>query len=297
MLTINWARNILKSLDSIKRSGTTAKWDMNPALYEELIFSWKRKIVNIIFEHRIHNNMILNFDETSFGFTLPDQGSQSISIANVDDKRQINGTFPFRFNISSRFLPFQLIHGGVIDRCHPIVKFPESFNITYSQNDWSYEGIVIEYFRKIIFPFLAKKRKGLNLLDDTKVPLIVAVFKATDSVNELLQKRDCVFVQGFNNYTNLFQPLDVSVNKSTKCYIVGRLKDWCTEKVLKQLNHGVQTHDVKVVDEEVFHLWAVVGDFWTVQLRVFVNCSSLRRLFAGGSDEVPVLHKVVLSGF
>ena len=46
-LTKKWARGILKLLDRVKRDGTTAKREMNPALYEEHTFTWKRKIYKI----------------------------------------------------------------------------------------------------------------------------------------------------------------------------------------------------------------------------------------------------------
>ena len=49
-LTTIWAREILKSLDWVKRRGTTAKREMNLALYEELTFTWKTKIAVAIFE-------------------------------------------------------------------------------------------------------------------------------------------------------------------------------------------------------------------------------------------------------
>ena len=52
-LATKWARGVLKSLDWVKRRYTTAKGEMNPGLYEELTFSWKRKIPNPIFEHKI----------------------------------------------------------------------------------------------------------------------------------------------------------------------------------------------------------------------------------------------------
>ena len=42
-LSTKWAPNVFKSLDWVKRRGT-AKKEMNPALYEELTFSWKIKI-------------------------------------------------------------------------------------------------------------------------------------------------------------------------------------------------------------------------------------------------------------
>ena len=59
-----WAKNILKSMDWVKRRGTTAKREMNPTLYKELTFSWTRNIANVIYEYQINNDMILNFDQT-----------------------------------------------------------------------------------------------------------------------------------------------------------------------------------------------------------------------------------------
>ena len=74
-LTTKWARGILKSLDWVKRRGTTSNREMNPALYEELTFSWKRKIANVLFEHSIHDDMILNFDQAPLGFTAPNKAT------------------------------------------------------------------------------------------------------------------------------------------------------------------------------------------------------------------------------
>ena len=162
-LTTKWARGVLKSLCWIKRRYTTAKREMNPVLYEELKFSWKRKIVNAIFEHKIQKEMILNFDQTAFGFTAPKKstftgrGIHSVPIANVVDKRQITATFCV--NIVGDFLPVQLIYRGVTDKCHSKVKFPESFHITHSQNHWSNEDVVMEYLKKVIFPYIESKRE------------------------------------------------------------------------------------------------------------------------------------------
>ena len=68
--------------------------------------------------------MILNFDQIALGFTAPNKsiftgkGVHSVTIANVDDKRQITATFCV--NIIGDLLPVQLIYGGVTD---PKVKF------------------------------------------------------------------------------------------------------------------------------------------------------------------------------
>ena len=98
----------------------------------------------------------MNFDQIALGFKAPNKskftakGVDSVPIANVDDKRQITATFCI--NIVGDFLPVQLIYGGITDKCHPKVKFPESFCTTHSQNHWSHEDIVMEYLKKIILP-------------------------------------------------------------------------------------------------------------------------------------------------
>ena len=70
---------------------------------------WERKIANAML-------LILSFDQTPQGFTAPNKATvaQSVLIANVDDKRQIRGTFCVK--ISGEDLSIQLIPLGVTDR-------------------------------------------------------------------------------------------------------------------------------------------------------------------------------------
>ena len=173
--------------------------------------------------------MILNFDQTVLGFTAPNKstftgkGVHSVPIANVDHKRQI--TASFCVNIVGDFLPVQLIYRGVTDKCHPKVKFPESFHITHSQNHRSNEDTVMEYLKKIIFPYIKSKRQ------DAKALLIFDVFKGqtTSAVIDLLKRNDIIAIHVPNNHSDLSQTLDISVNKSAKCFIAGKYQDWYAE--------------------------------------------------------------------
>ena len=128
------------------------------------------------------------------------------------------------------------------------VKFPESFHITHSHNHWSKEDIGMEYLKKIIFPYIKSKCKGLKLPENAKMWLILDVFEeqTTSAVNDLQKKNDIIAIHVLNNQTNLFQPLDISVNKSAKCFIAEKYQDWYAKKVLQQLSRGVATHNVKV---------------------------------------------------
>ena len=170
----------------------------------------------------------------------------TVPIANLDDKRQITGTFCV--NMTGEFLPIQLIYAGTTPRCHPTIKFPNSFHITHSSNHWSNEPIVMEYLKKIIFPYLKKKRESLKLQSDAKALLIFDVFKrqTTSAVNELLKKTTLSSFMYATTTTNLFQSLDISVNKSAKAFIAGKDQDWYAEKVQEQLLKGVNPHNIKV---------------------------------------------------
>ena len=250
-LTTKWVRGVLKHLDWVKSHYTTGKREINPALYEELTFSWKRQIANAIFQHKIQIEMILNFDRTALGFTAPNKstftgkGFDSAPIANVDDKRQI--TANFCINIVVDFLPVQLIYRGVTDIGHPKVKFPGLSHIIHSQNHWSNEDIGMECLNKIIFLYIKSKHQALKLPENARALLIFDLFKGltTSAVNDFLKKNDIIAIYVINNYTNLFQPLDISMNKSIKCLIAEKYQDWNAEKVLQKLNRGVAAHDVK----------------------------------------------------
>ena len=103
----------------------------------------------------------------------------------------------------------------------------------------------MEYL-KIIFPYIKSKRQALKPPENAKALLIFDVFKGqTSAVNNLLKKNDIIVIHVPNNHTNLFQPLDISVNKSAKCSIADKFQNRYAE-VFQQLNTGVTAHDFKV---------------------------------------------------
>ena len=65
-------------------------------------------------------------------------------------------------------------------------------------------------------------------------------------VTKLLLKYKCIFILVPNNPKNLFQLLDISVNKSAECFLEDEYENWCANEVLKQLARGVKTCEVNV---------------------------------------------------
>ena len=96
---------------------------MNPALYDKLDFTWKKKIAEALYEHKIPSDLILSFDQTLLGFaslsktTFTERNSPIVPIANSDDKHQITGTFTV--NLWGKFLHMQLIYTGTTKLYHP----------------------------------------------------------------------------------------------------------------------------------------------------------------------------------
>ena len=76
--------------------------------------------------------------------------------------------------------------------------------------------------------------------------LIFDVFKgqATPAVNDLLKDNNCIVQHVPNNHTNLFQPLDISVNKSAKSFISDKYQEWYASEVTSQLGKGVNLYKV-----------------------------------------------------
>lgn len=106
------------------------------------------------------------------------------------------------------------------------------------------------FFFFLIFPFPANKRNQLNLPYVAKALLIFDVFEyrfwITNTLNQLFQRNNCIFIRVSSSHTHFFQPLDISLNKSAKSYIAGRYQNWYAYKVFGQLNRDDQAHDVNV---------------------------------------------------
>ena len=92
-LTTKCDRGILKWLDWVEIRGTAAKREINPTLYEDLTFTWKRKISSAISERSIYKEMSLNFNLMPLGYTEPDKATFGKKDAPSLSKCQIVGTF------------------------------------------------------------------------------------------------------------------------------------------------------------------------------------------------------------
>ena len=77
--------------------------------------------------------------------------------------------------------------------------------------------------------------------DDQKSLIIMD----TDVIHKLCQKNNCIIVIVPHNLTNVFQPLEISVNRSAKNFLTNQYNQWFSERVAAQLSRGKEPCDVK----------------------------------------------------
>ena len=162
-LTEDWARHLLKSMEWVKRKGSTGKVEPSENFLQEV---YQREISRIILNHDNPLDLVLNLDQTPLSYVSPGKytfclkGTTTVPIGGVDDKRQITGTVTF--SSSGVFLPTQLIYQGKTKRCLPKFKFPKEFHVTYTKNHWSNFEKCVELFKKVIF--YKQRRRNLDIL-------------------------------------------------------------------------------------------------------------------------------------
>lgn len=72
------------------------------------------------------------------------EGLKRVEVAGLGDERQL--TAVLAASLAGDFLPPQVIYSGKTQRCLPTTKFPEDWNITYTENHWATTELHIKKF-------------------------------------------------------------------------------------------------------------------------------------------------------
>ena len=184
----SWARNIHNEVERNgkkmkRRMATTSKIPVAPALLEEEKYTFQRNIITLVKNHKIPEELILNYDQTPLSFvctsntTLEVRGSKSVPIVGKGKQKQITGSFPSE----CRWRLF----ADAINLCRKNRSLSSKWNklsrrihyITHTPSHWSCEKSAIEHLEKVVFPYLSKKREQLKMPKNQKALLIFDVFK------------------------------------------------------------------------------------------------------------------------
>ena len=111
----NWARGVLKSMDWVKRKGTTEKVKLSPQFFlAEEKFASQIVISTVVYNHDIPADPVIKLDPTPLSYVCPGKytfnsnGAKNVPIKNVDRKRLITATFAL--SATGEFLPMRLIY-------------------------------------------------------------------------------------------------------------------------------------------------------------------------------------------
>ena len=101
-------------MECSKSRGTTSKREINPALYEEVRFSLKKNIVNLVLQHNIPDELILNLDQISLGLVsaskVAPSGSHTVStiylgFSLLNGFQRSNFTIHIKYQVTKDKLP------------------------------------------------------------------------------------------------------------------------------------------------------------------------------------------------
>ncbi|KAK3084172.1 hypothetical protein FSP39_009403 [Pinctada imbricata] len=198
--------------------------------YVENLEKEKEKFLNDVNSKIEHNDipckLVINRNKTGINivpvsqWTMAVEGAKRVEIQGIDDKRQITGTFAG--SMDGVFLPMQLIYGGKTDKCHPKYKFPQGFHITHSGNHWANEETMIQYIDKIICQYVSNKIDELDLPLGQKALVIFDCCRGqiTEQFRAHLKSKCLLDSTIPPNCTDKLQPMDVSVNKCAKDFLM-----------------------------------------------------------------------------
>ena len=101
--------------------------------------------------------------------------------------------------------------------------------------------------KKILIPYIKRKREELNVPNKPWL-LICDVFKGqwTNAVKNAVKKSNGKMVSVPNNWPNYFQPLDRTVNKSSKDFIHEEAQSWYSQEIVKQMEAANGSDQIKV---------------------------------------------------
>ena len=199
---------------------------------------------------------------------MEQQGTKRVELIGANDKRLI--TAVFCGSLVGDFLPLQVIYAGKTERCHPRYEFPTEWDITHSPKHWSNESTMIQYFQKIIIPYVDKTRESFE--EDTPALIIMDNFKGqiTSSVNSVLEANSIHVCLLPANTTDRLQPMAISVNKPAKDFLKRHFGDWYAEQIQKQLEgNDVESTELQPLDLSLPRL-KELGAKWMVEMSQYL---------------------------
>ena len=224
-----WAQSIFRRMGFVRRRKTTGKVSIPTGAQKEAELKFLHQIVSHVENNQIPPSLIINFDQTPSKYvqvssmTMERKGPTNVPVSGVDDKRSI--TAPFSITLDKQFLPMQLIYKGKTNQSLPKVNFPQEFSLSVNEKLYSSEKESLKFLEDVILPYIQNERQKLGS-ESQKALLIYDVYRGqtTDRFLDALKENNIVASKVPQNMTHLYQPLDLTVNKSAKDFMKQKVR-------------------------------------------------------------------------
>ena len=133
----SWAKSPLFRMNFVRQKSS----NIGKVVQSELIYLKEGFLNDICVEvimNGIPDDLIFNWDHTGIhllpvdDWTMEKQGSKNAVIKGSDDKPQITVVLAATF--TGCFTYPHILYEGKINRCHPVVEFPEGYDLSHTSN-------------------------------------------------------------------------------------------------------------------------------------------------------------------
>ena len=101
---------------------------------------------------------------------------------------------------------------------------------------------------KIIIAYVKNEREGLKLEPSQQALLILDVFSGqmASPVTDKLAENHIKYLKVSANMTNLFQLLDLTINRSVKAFMKKKFTGWYSLEVMRERDSGKNAEEIEV---------------------------------------------------
>ena len=246
-----WAQSIFLHMGFVRRRKTTGKVLIPTRAQKEAELKFLHQIVGHVENNQIPPSLIINFDQTPSKYvqvssmTMERRGTTNVPVSGVDDKRSITATFSIA--LDKQFLPMQLIYNGKTNQSLPKVNFPQEFSVSVNEKHYSNEKESLKFLEDVILPYIQNERQELGS-ESQKALLIYDVFRGQtiDRFLVALKENNIIASKVPPNMTHLYQPLDLTVNKSAKDFMKQKFGEWFFRQINIGLENGQELDDIEI---------------------------------------------------
>ena len=216
----------------VRRFATTGKSVIPDGAKKEAGLLYHHQIIKFVEEHDIPSSLVMNFDQTPLKYapissqTLANRGSKHVCISGPTYRKSLTATFGI--SLGNKFFLIQLIYGGKTWQSLPKVNFPKECLLSVNEKYFSNTQESLKLIEDIISPDVREERKRLGRNSDQMALLIIDVFRGqmTEPVLNILKEYNLCIIKVPANMTDIFQPLDLTVNRSAKIVFKREFTQW-----------------------------------------------------------------------